>query len=57
MAVGLDVHVLMDIALYQTLLAQQTEQQGIANFPQVLKTHGLQLGVFHDVFQLVVKEF
>lgn len=43
--------------MYQTLLAQQAEQQGIAHFPQVLETHGLQLSIFNDVFQLVVKEF
>lgn len=43
--------------LYQTLLAQQTEQQGIAHFPQVLETNRLQLCIFDDVFQLVVKKF
>lgn len=51
----------MDVLLgrfpYQTLLAQQAEQQGIAHFPQVLETNRLQLRIFHDVFQLVVKEF
>lgn len=42
---------------YQTLLAQQTEQHGVAHFPQVLETHGLELSVLNYVFQLVVKEF
>lgn len=41
---------------YQTLLAQQAEQQSIAHFPQVLETHRLQLSVLNDVLQLVVKE-
>lgn len=42
---------------YQTLLAQQTEQEGVAHLPQVLETHRLELSIFNDVLQLVVKEF
>lgn len=42
---------------YQTLLAQQTEQDGVAHLPQVLEAHRLQLGVLHDVLELVVEEF
>lgn len=42
---------------YQTLLAQQAEQYGVAHFPQVLEAHGLELGVLHYVLQLVVEEF
>lgn len=53
----MNARVRSNISLYQTLLAQQAEQQGIAHFPQVLETHGLQLSIFNDVFQLVVKEF
>lgn len=41
---------------YQALLAQQTEQHGVAHFPQVLETHRLELGVLDDVLQLVVEE-
>lgn len=41
---------------YQALLAQQAEQQGVAHLPQVLEAHRLQLGVLHDVLQLVVEE-
>lgn len=43
--------------LYQTLLAQQTEQHGVAHFPQVLETYSFQLSILNYVFQLVVKEF
>lgn len=42
---------------YQALLAEQAEQQGVAHLPQVLEAHRLELGVLHDVFQLVVEEF
>lgn len=41
---------------YQTLLAQQTEEQGVSHFSKVLEAHRLELGVLHDVFQLVVEE-
>lgn len=41
---------------YQALLAQQAEQHGVAHLPQVLEAHRLQLGVLHDVLQLVVEE-
>lgn len=41
---------------YQTLLAEQAEQEGVAHLPQVLEAHSLQLGVLHDVLQLVVEE-
>lgn len=44
-------------ASYQTLLAQQAEQHGVAHFPQVLETHSLELSVLHYVLQLVVEEF
>lgn len=47
----------MRLSVYQALLAQQAEEQGVAHFPQVLETHGLQLSIFNDVLQLVVKEF
>lgn len=47
---------LKSASVYQTLLAQQAEEQGIAHFPQVLEAHGLQLSILNDVFQLVVKE-
>lgn len=42
---------------YQTLLTQQTEQHGVAHFPQVLKTNRLELSILDYVFQLMVKEF
>ena len=41
---------------YQTLLAEQAEEQGVAHLPQVLEADGLQLSVLHDVLQLVVEE-
>lgn len=41
---------------YQALLAQQTEQHGVAHLPQILETHRLELSVLNDVLQLVVKE-
>lgn len=42
---------------HQALLAQQTEQHGVAHFSQVLETHRLQLSILNNVFELVVKEF
>lgn len=54
---GLNARVLGNISVYQALLAQQAEEQGIAHFPQVLETHGLQLSIFNDVLQLVMEEF
>lgn len=41
---------------YQTLFTEQTEEQSVSHLPQVLETNGLQLGVLHDVLQLVVEE-
>ena len=41
---------------YQTLLAEQAEEQGVAHLPEVLEADGLQLSVLHDVLQLVVEE-
>lgn len=41
---------------YQTLLAQQTEEEGVSNFSQVLETHRLELGVLDNILQLVVEE-
>ena len=47
----------LKLSPYQTLLAQQTEQHGIAHFSQVLETHRLELSVLNDVLELVVEEF
>ena len=41
---------------YQALLAQEAEEEGVADLPQVLEAHGLQLGILHYVLQLVVEE-
>ena len=41
---------------YQALLAQEAEEEGVADLPQVLEAHGLELCILYDVLQLVVEE-
>lgn len=46
----------LGLRTHQSLLDKQAEQDGIAHLPQALEHVGLELCVFDDVLQLVVKE-
>lgn len=41
---------------YQSLFDEQTEENGVSNFPQTLEDVGLELSVFNDVLELMMEE-
>lgn len=53
---SLETRQFLGLRTHQSLLDKQAEQDGIAHLPQALEHISLELCVFDDVLQLVVKE-